>query len=74
MLGKGEALLIAQQIARVERANKRRVDKEKLQEVLNVSNNLVYNLTPSLGYLRVDEGIVSLELVKHPNSLENFQD
>ena len=73
MLDKGKAPLIAQQIARAERANRRRADREKSQQVLTVSTNPAFNLTPSPGPIRVDEGIVSPKLVKHPNSPENFQ-
>ena len=74
MYGKGKAPLMAQQIARAERANRRRVDKEKLQQVISVSTNPVFNLTPSLGLIKVDAGVISPELVKHPNSLENSQE
>ena len=73
MSKKGKVPLTAQQIARAERADRQRADKEKLQQVMTVSTNPTFNLTPSLGPIRVDEGIVSLELLKHPNSLENFQ-
>ena len=48
--------------------------KEKLQHVIIVSTNPAFNHTPSPGPIRVDEGFVSPELVKHPNSLENFQE
>ena len=73
MLDKGKAPLTAQQIARAERANRRRADREKSQQVITVSTNPAFNLTPSPGPIRVDKGIVSLELVKHPNAPENFQ-
>ena len=66
MSEKRKAPLTIQQIAKAERAIRRRVEKEKLQQVIIVSTNLAFNLTPSLGPIRVDEGIVSLELVKHP--------
>ena len=72
MSDKGKAPLTAQQIARVERAEKRRVDKEKSQ-VITVTTNLAFNLTPSPGPIRADEAVVSPELVKHPNSPEEFQ-
>ena len=70
---KGKAPLTAQQIARAERADRRRADKEKLQQVIIVSTNPTFNLTPLPGPIRVDEGIISPKLVKHPNSPENFQ-
>ena len=73
MSKKGKALLTAQQIARAERVNRRRADKEKLQQVITVSTNPAFNLTPSPRPIRVDEGIFSPELIKHPNSPENFQ-
>ena len=73
MSNKGKAPLTAQQIARVERAEKRRVDKEKSQQVITVTTNPAFNLTPSPGPIRADEVVVSPELVKHPNSPEDFQ-
>ena len=73
MLDKGNAPLTAQQIARAERAEKRRIDKEKSQQVITVTTNPAFNLTPSPGPIRVDEAVVSPELVKHPNSPEEFQ-
>ena len=38
-----------------------------------MTTNPAFNLTPSLGPIRADEATVSLESVKHPNSLEDFQ-
>ena len=73
MSDKGKAPLIAQQIARAEKAEKMRIDKEKSQQVITVITNLAFNLTPSSGPIRADETVVSPELVKHPNSLEEFQ-
>ena len=73
MSDKGKAPLTAQQIARAERAKKRRIDKEKSQQVITVTTNPAFNLTPSPGPIRADEAVVSPELVKHPNSLEEFQ-
>ena len=73
MSDKGKAPLTAQQIARAERAEKRRVDKEKSQQVITVTTNSAFNLTPSPGPIRADETVVSLELVKHPNSPEEIQ-
>ena len=73
MLDKGKAPLTAQQIARTERAERRRVDKEKSQQVITVTTNPAFNLTPSPGPIRTDEAGVSLEVVKHPNSPEEFQ-
>ena len=73
MSNKGKASLTAQQIARAERAEKRRVDKEKSQQVIIVTTNPTFNLTPSPGPIRADEAIVSSELVKHPNSPAEFQ-
>ena len=72
--GKGKAPLIAQQIARAERADKRQIDKEKLQRVIFVSTNPVFNLIPSLGLIKVDGEVISPELVKHPNSPKNSQE
>ena len=72
MSDKGKAPLTAQQIARAERAEKKRVDKEKSQQVIIVTTNPAFNLTPSPGPIRADVAIVSPELVKHPNSLEEF--
>ena len=74
MFGKGIVPLTTHQIARVERADRRRADKEKLQQVITAFTNPAFNLTPSLGPIRVDEGIVSPKLVKHPNSPENSQE
>ena len=71
MLDKGKAPLTAQQIARAERAEKRKVDKERSQ-VITVTTNPAFNLTPSPGPIRADEAVVSPELVKHPNSPEEF--
>ena len=73
MSDKGKAPLTAQQIARAERAEKRRVDKDKLQQIITVISNPAFNLTPSPGPIRSDEPVASLELVKHPNSPEEFQ-
>ena len=73
MSNKGKAPLTAQQIARAERADRRRADKEKSQQVIIVSTNPAFNLIPSPRPIRVGEGIISLELVKHPNSPEIFQ-
>ena len=73
MSDKGKAPLIAQQIARAERADRRRADKEKSQQVIIVTTNPAFNLTPSPRPIRVDEVVVSPELVKHPNSPEDFQ-
>ena len=73
MSDKGKAPLTAQQIARAERAEKRRVDKDKSQQVITITTNPTFNLTPSPGPIRADETIVSPELVKHPNSPEEFQ-
>ena len=73
MSNKGKAPLTAQQIARAERAEKRRVDKEKSQQVITVTTNPAFNLTPSPRPIRADEVVVSPELVKHPNSPEEFQ-
>ena len=73
MSDKGKAPLIAQQIARAERAEKRRVDKEKSQQIITITTNPAFNLTPSPGPIRADEVVVSRELVKHPNSLEEFR-
>ena len=73
MSEKEKVPLTAQQIARVERADRRRADKEKLQHVITTSTNPTFNLTPSSRPIRVDEGIVSHELVKHPNSPKKFQ-
>ena len=61
MSKKGKAPLIAQQIARAERADRRRGDKEKLQHVITVSTNPAFNLTPSPRPITVDEGIASSE-------------
>ena len=74
MLEKGKAPLTTQQIARAERTDRRRVDIEKLQQVITISTNPTFNLTPSPGPIRVDEGIVSPKLVKHPNSPKEFQE
>ena len=73
MSDKGKAPLTAQQIARAERAEKRRANKDKSQQVITVTTNPAFNLTPSPGPIRSDEMIVSPELVKHPNSLEEFR-
>ena len=73
MSDKGKAPLLAQQIARAERAEKMRVDKEKSQQVIIVATNPAFNLTPSPGPIRADEVVVSPKLVKHPNSPEEFQ-
>ena len=73
MSNKGKALLIAQQIARAERAEKKRVEKEKSQQVIIVTTNPTFNLTPSPGPIRADEAVVTPELVKHPNSPEEFR-
>ena len=73
MSDKGKAPLTAQQIARAERAEKRRVDKDKLQQIITVTSNLAFNLTPSLGPSRANETVTSPKLVKHPNSLEEFR-
>ena len=73
MSDKGKAPLTAQQIARVERAERRRVDKEKSQEVITVITNPAFNLNPSPGRITADEVVVSSESVKHPNSPEDFQ-
>ena len=62
MLGKGKAPLTAQQIA--ERANRRRVDKEKLQQVVTASTNPVFNLTPSPRPIKVDARVISCKLEK----------
>ena len=72
MSDKGKAPLTAQQIARAERAEKRRVDKDKLQQIITVTSNPAFNLTPSPGPSRADETVTSPELVKHPNSPEEF--
>ena len=61
MSDKGKAPLTAQQIARAERVEKKRVDKEK-QQVITVTTNLAFNLTPSPGSIRADEAVVSPEL------------
>ena len=74
MSDKGKAPLTAQQIARAKRAKKRRVEKEKSQQVITVTTNPAFNLTPSPGPIRADEAVVSPELVKHPNSPEEFQE
>ena len=73
MLNIGKAPLRAQQIARAERAERRRVDKEKSQQVITVTTNPAFNLTPSPGPIKVDEAIDSPKSVKHPNSPEDFQ-
>ena len=73
MSDKRKAPLTAQQIAKAERAEKRRVDKEKSQQVITVTTNPAFNLTPSPGPIRFNETVASPELVKHPNSLEEFQ-
>ena len=73
MSDKEKAPLTAQQIARAERAERRRADKEKSQQVITITTNPAFNLTPSPGPIRVDETVVSPESVKHPNSPENFQ-
>ena len=53
MSDKGKAPLTTQQIARAERAEKRRVDKEKSQQVITVTTNPTFNLTPSPGPIRL---------------------
>ena len=73
MSDKGKAPLIAQQIARAKRAERRRVDKEKSQQAITVTTNPTFNLTPSPGPIRANEAVVSPELVKHLNSPEEFQ-
>ena len=73
MSDKGKAPLTAQQIARAERAKKRRVDKDKSQQIITITTNPAFNLTPSPGPIRADEIVVSLEFVKHPNSLKEFR-
>ena len=73
MSDKGKAPLTTQQITRAERAEKKRVDKEKSQQVIIVTTNPAFNLTPSPGPIKADEAIVSPELIKHPNSPEEFQ-
>ena len=73
MSDKGKAPLTAQQIARAERVEKRRVDKDKLQQIITVTTNPAFNLTPSLRPIRSDEPVASPELIKHPNSSEEFQ-
>ena len=73
MSDKGKAPLTTQQIARAEKAKKRRVDKEKSQQVITVTTNPAFNLTPSPGPIRADEAVISPELTKHPNSPEEFQ-
>ena len=73
MSDKGKAPLTAQQIARAERAEKRRVDKDKSQQVITVTTNPAFNITPSPGPIRADEVVVSPELVKHPNSPKEFR-
>ena len=72
MSDKEKAPLTAQQIARAKRAEKRRVDKDKLQQIITITSNPAFNLTPSLGPSRADETVTSPELVKHPNSPEEF--
>ena len=59
MSDKGKAPLTAQQIARAERAERKRVDKEKSQQVITVTTNSAFNLTPSPGPIRADEAVVS---------------
>ena len=73
MLDKGKAPLTAQQIARAERAEKRWANKDKSQQVITVTTNPAFNLTPSSGPIRFDKTIVSPELVKHPNLPEEFR-
>ena len=74
MSRKGKAPLMVQQIARAERADRRRVDKEKLQQIITISINPIFNLTPSPRPIKVDARVISSELVKHPNSPENSQE
>ena len=72
MSDKGKAPVIVQQIARAERAKRKRVDKKKSQ-VITVTNNFAFNLTPSPGPIKANEAIVSPESIKHPNSPKDFQ-
>ena len=74
MSEKRKAPLMAQQIARAKRADRRRVDKEKLQQVITISINPIFNLIPFPGPIKVDAGVISSKLVKHPNSSDNFQE
>ena len=73
MSDKGKASLTAQQIARAERSDRRRVDKEKLQQVITITTNPAFNLTPSPRPIKANEAVVSPQSVKHPNSPEDFQ-
>ena len=76
MSDKGKAPLTTQQIARAERAEraeKRRADRNKSQQVITITTNPAFNLTPSPGPIRADEKVTSPKLVKHPNSPEEFR-
>ena len=41
---------------------------------MTVSTNPIFNLTPSPRPIKVDAGVISPKLVKHPNSPENSQE
>ena len=47
---------------------------KKLQQVITVSTNLIFNFNPSPGPIKVNVGVISPELVKHPNFPENSQE
>ena len=73
MSRKKKVPLTSQQVAREERALRRKTSRLKLQEILVVSTNSMYNCIPSLCCTKFDERTTSPKLVKHLNLLENLE-